>query len=59
MGDNELQEVKPLREVPRTAECCGQRMRLMTHPSVTGTGMKRVNVCDKCGTQQQLPTEKI
>lgn len=45
-----MEEVKPLREVPQTPECCGVAMRKMQ--DVSSGKMLTVYVCAKqCGRQ--------
>ena len=46
-----MQEVQPLREVPRPPECCGAPMRKLQGQAAAG-GLATVWVCAKdCGRQ--------
>jgi hypothetical protein len=49
-----MEEVKTLREVPKTPECCGEKMRKMQ--DVSSGKMLTVYVCTKqCGRQMRVP----
>jgi hypothetical protein len=49
-----MEEVKTLREVPKTPECCGEKMRKMQ--DVSSGKMLTVYVCTKqCGRQVRVP----
>jgi hypothetical protein len=53
--DNDLQEVKPLREPERDPECCGRRMRKLQHASPSTGQLLTVFSCERCGRQMRVP----